>query len=77
MDIWDKSKLLLFIIFVIPGFLSMKIYSILHPNSDIDMSKAIVEVVSYSCINYAIWFYPIYYIESNNSFSSPVTYGFF
>ncbi|MCR1231192.1 DUF6338 family protein [Klebsiella quasipneumoniae] len=77
MDIWDKSKLLLFIVFVIPGFLSMKIYSILHPNSEIDMSKAIVEVVSYSCINYAIWFYPIYFIESNNYFSSPVTYCFF
>lgn len=77
MDIWDKSKILLFIIFVIPGFLSMKMYSILHPNSDIDTTKTIVEVVTYSCINYAIWFYPIYFIESSRYFCSPVTYYLF
>jgi len=77
MDIWDKSKILLFIIFVIPGFLSMKMYSILHPNSDIDTTKVIVEVVTYSCINYAIWFYPIYFIESSRYFCSPVTYYLF
>ena len=56
MDIWDKSNFLIFIVFVIPGFLSMKMYSILHPNTEIDTTKAIVEVVSCSRINYAIWF---------------------
>lgn len=77
MDIWDKSKILMFIIFVIPGFLSMKMYSILHPNSEIDTTKAIVEVVTYSCINYAIWFFPIYYTETNKYFSNPIAYYFF
>ncbi|MDY0972598.1 DUF6338 family protein [Siccibacter turicensis] len=70
MDIWDINKLLIFIAFVIPGFLSMKIYSILHPNVSLDTSKIIVEVVSYSCINYAIWFIPIYYIEKSTTQSS-------
>lgn len=77
MDIWDKSKLLLFVIFVIPGFLSMKLYSILHPNVMIDTTKTIIEVVTYSCINYAIWFFPIYYIESTSYFVSPFSYSFF
>lgn len=77
MDIWEKSKLLIFIIFVIPGFLSMKLYSILHPNVMIDTTKTIVEVVTYSCINYAIWFFPIYYIESTSFFVSPFSYSIF
>ncbi|MBU9818172.1 hypothetical protein J1781_25425 [Rahnella sp. C60] len=70
MDIWDKNKLLIFILFVIPGFLSMKIYSVLHPNARLDTSKALMDVVSYSCINYAFWIVPIYFIESNHYFSS-------
>jgi len=77
MDIWEKSKLLIFIIFVIPGFLSMKLYSILHPNVMIDTTKTIVEVVTYSCINYAIWFFPIYYIETTSFFVSPFSYSIF
>lgn len=31
MDIWDANKLLLFIAFVIPGFVSLKIYELLFP----------------------------------------------
>ena len=77
MDIWDKSKLLIFIIFVIPGFLSMKLYSMLHPNVIIDTTKTIIEVVTYSCINYAIWFFPIYYIESTSYFSTPLSHSLF
>lgn len=63
MDIWNGSKLIIFIIFVVPGFLSMKAYNAFHPTIQIDTSKTIVEVVSYSCINYAIWFIPVYYFE--------------
>lgn len=66
MDIWDVNKLLIFIAFVIPGFLSMKIYSVLHPSVQLDTSKTIVEVVSYSCVNYAIWFVPIYHVEKSS-----------
>lgn len=65
MDIWDINKLLIFIAFVIPGFLSMKLYNVLHPNVQIDTSKTIIEVVSYSCVNYAIWFIPIYLVEKS------------
>lgn len=78
MDIWDINKLLIFIFFVIPGFLSMKLYNVLHPSVQLDTSKTIVEVVSYSCINYAIWFIPIYYVEKNSiQDSSAILYFLF
>ncbi|EAM8492641.1 hypothetical protein ASR65_21640 [Salmonella enterica] len=75
MDIWDKSKIIIFLLFVIPGFISMKVYSVLRPNAIFDTSKAIIEIVSYSCMNYAIWFVPIYYIESSEFYlTHPVLY---
>ncbi|KTS74234.1 DUF6338 family protein [Pantoea stewartii] len=77
MDLWEKSKLLIFIVFVIPGFISMKLYNILNPNENIDTTKTIIEVITYSCINYAIWFCPIYYIETTSFFESPFTYSLF
>ncbi|EOA0279423.1 DUF6338 family protein [Escherichia coli] len=75
MDIWEKSKIIIFLLFVIPGFISMKVYSVIHPNTAFDTSKAIVEIVSYSCINYAVWFAPIYFIESEGVYlKHPVPY---
>ncbi|WP_316509832.1 DUF6338 family protein [Klebsiella aerogenes] len=75
MDIWDKSKIIIFLLFVIPGFISMKVYSVLRPNTIFDTSKAIIEIVSYSCMNYAIWFFPIYCIESSEFYlTHPVLY---
>lgn len=65
MDIWDTNKLVIFIAFVIPGFLSMKLYNILHPNIQLDTSKTFIEVVSYSCMNYAIWLIPIFMVEKS------------
>ncbi|MEY0489128.1 DUF6338 family protein [Proteus terrae] len=66
MDIWEVNKLILFITFVIPGFLSMKIYSILQPNVRLDMTKYFIDIISYSCINYGIWVLPIYFIQNSN-----------
>ena len=40
MDIWDKSKIVIFLLFVIPGFISMKMYSVLRPNAFFDTSNA-------------------------------------
>jgi len=37
-----------------------------------------MDVVSYSCLNYAVWLIPIYFIESKNTFQqSPVEYYLF
>ncbi|EEW2080975.1 hypothetical protein D9F58_08275 [Escherichia coli] len=68
MDIWSFDKLFIFIIFVVPGFISIKVYEALHPSVKKESSKIIIDAVAYSCINYAIWFFPIYFAERNNLF---------
>jgi hypothetical protein len=48
------NTLFLFIVFAIPGFISIKVYSLLCPNQDKDATKSIIDAITYSCLNYAI-----------------------
>lgn len=78
MDILEKGKLLLFVLFIMPGFISMKIYSLFHSSADRDTSKLLIDAVSYSCINYAFLIVPIYAVETNNIYSTyPFLYYLF
>ncbi len=79
MDIWDQNKLVVFIAFVVPGFISLKIYQLLCPGPVKDSSQQIVDAVSYSCINYALLLWPIIQIESYPEFkrSYPAWYAAF
>jgi hypothetical protein len=63
MDIWESSKLVLFIAFVVPGFISLKAYELLVPRGSKDSAQQIIDAVAYSSINYAILLWPIYEIE--------------
>lgn len=54
MNIWEADKLVLFILFVIPGFVCLKAYELLIPSQIRDSSKQLVDAVAYSCINYAM-----------------------
>lgn len=54
MDVLAQDKLILFILFIIPGFISLKIYELIHPSEKQESSKQIIEAITYSCINYAI-----------------------
>ena len=78
MSIWEVDKLLIFIGFVIPGFISIKVFDLLHPSESIDSTKKVIEAVTYSCFNYALLFIPMYFTETmevkNNS---PILYGLF
>ncbi|MGY0561186.1 DUF6338 family protein [Luteimonas sp. A277] len=67
MDIWEGNKLLLFIAFAVPGFISLKAYEILCPSSSRSSSDRIIDAVAYSCINYAILYLPIRWIEASGS----------
>lgn len=69
-DILDKGKLFLFVLFIMPGFISMRVYRLFHPAPDNDTSKILIDVVSYSCINYALLLVPIYLVETNNIFNT-------
>lgn len=65
MNIWEENKIALFISFVVPGFIAIKVYELLSPSIKYDSSKQIVDAVSYSCINYGILFYPIFLVEKH------------
>jgi hypothetical protein len=78
MNIWDENKLFLFIAFVVPGFIAIKIYDLISPSRPVDSSKKIIDAVSYSCINYALLFGPIYLIETTDiNTSHPILYAGF
>lgn len=64
-SIWDSKKLLLFIVFVIPGFVTLKVYELLVPGETKESSKQLIDAVAFSCINYAILAAPIYLVETH------------
>lgn len=66
MDIWQIDKLILFIIFFIPGFISIKIYDLLIPSEKRDFSKSIFEVLGFSAINFAALSWLIILIHSGD-----------
>lgn len=65
MDIWSVDKLLLFIAFVVPGFVSLKAYEMLSLAAPKDASKQLVDAVAYSSFNYALLLWPIYEVETH------------
>lgn len=78
MDIWDANKLFLFIIFVVPGFVSLKCYETICLRPQRDASSQIIDAVTYSCINYSLLFLPIYLVESSDyRTTNPVLYVVF
>ncbi len=63
-DSFEESKLILFIAFVVPGFIAIKAYELLSPSQERDSSSQLIDAVSYSCLNYAVLIWPIYYLEA-------------
>ncbi|MDZ7860599.1 MAG: DUF6338 family protein [Candidatus Krumholzibacteriota bacterium] len=55
MDIWSIDKIQLFLAFFIPGFISIKTYSLLVPGERFDFTKQLAEVIGYSALNYAVF----------------------
>ncbi len=49
MDILEKGKLLLFVLFIMPGFISMRVYRLFHPSTDTDIST------------HPFWYYVFYF----------------
>lgn len=78
MSIWEADKLVLFIAFVIPGFVALKTYELLFPSERQDSSKQVIDAVAYSCLNYAFLFWPIWAVEAADLDSShPNLYALF
>lgn len=65
MDIWTSDKLILFIVFVIPGFVSLKVYDLIQPGPRQGTSERLIDAVAYSCVIYALLLIPIVFIENS------------
>lgn len=67
MDIWEIDKLILFIAFVIPGFVSIKTYELILPGESKDSASQLIDAIAYSCFNYA-FLLPIIFKVENSQF---------
>lgn len=65
-NILALDKLVLFILFVMPGFIALKTYSLLIPSEKKTSSEQLIDAIAYSCINYATLLWPIYSVETAN-----------
>ena len=53
MDIFNLDKLNIFLLFFVPGFISMKIWSSIVPSESRKPTDYLLEIISYSCLNFA------------------------
>lgn len=78
METFTINEIILFLIFFVPGFISMKVYNLFRANDKINFSESIGEVVSYSAINFAILSSLIFLIHRGGFMNShPFWYVFF
>jgi len=66
MNIMEIDKFFVFIIFFVPGFISIKIYDLLVLADRHDFSKSIQEAIGYSCLNYGALSWLIVLIHKYN-----------
>jgi len=52
-EVFNRDKILLFLVFFFPGFVSVKVYDWLMPGQPRKFTDAVLEVVGFSCWNYA------------------------
>lgn len=58
MDLWTTNKLAIFIIFVMPGVVLIKIYGLLYPGVERQGSELLIDAIAYSCLNLCIFAIP-------------------
>jgi hypothetical protein len=54
MNIWELDRIVLFLLFFVPGFISLKVYDLLVPREYRDFSRSLFEAVGFSSLNYAV-----------------------
>lgn len=77
MEFLTNSAFGLFVSIVAPGFLSMKIWALIHPSRRVSFADSLYEAVFYGVINYflvAIWLLPL--TEQFNTVLSIIAYIF-
>ena|ERR1700733_4099890 len=61
-----QEALALFLIFFIPGFITLKVYDLLIPGEQRDFSKSLVDAVAYSSLNFAALLWLIAIVRSGS-----------
>lgn len=65
LDLLELNKVLLFVAFIMPGFIAIKAYELFAVGSERrSTSEQLIDAISYSCINYVLWLPAVYLIES-------------
>ena len=54
MDIWAAEKLPLFLVFIVPGFVSLKVWDLLVPGERRRLDGALIDLVAYSTLNFVL-----------------------
>ena len=62
---WEPEKLVLFLLFFVPGFISMKVYQHFVSVERIDFSKSLYEAIGYSFMNFVFFSWLILLITQN------------
>ena len=58
-----QATLMLFLIFFVPGFISLKVYDLLVPGERRDFSRSFLDAVAYSSLNFGVLL-PLIYVMS-------------
>ena len=75
MNIWELDKVFLFLVLVLPGFISLNVYDLLIASEKRDFSKSIIEAVCFSVLNFVALSILLIYISGANFVSEhPVQY---
>lgn len=61
-----QGTLALFLIFFIPGFITLKVYDLLVPGQERDFSKSLFDAVAYSSLNFAALLWLIGIVRSGS-----------
>lgn len=76
MQIWETEKLFLFLLFFIPGFISMKVYDLVFPGHPRDFSKSWFDAIGYSSLNFALFSWLILLVYSGE-YIEPYSFLYF
>jgi len=62
LNILNDNTFQLIILFIIPGFISLKVWGIINPSKKILISESLIEAIVFSSFNYivTIWAYPLF-----------------
>lgn len=69
-EILNIDRLILFVIFFIPGFISIKVYDLMIPGERRNFSDSLFQVIAYSIFNFVLLSWLIYIIYSENIFET-------